>query len=801
MGLTPSSWLFLSSFSSFSFSKPYTEQSSISSNQKFKQKEKGGRQLLPKENKVDCRRILARKDYSSPVEADKFQIENQNNLKFEQKNNIAIQNEIITGGQELLQQNTSSKIKDQDNLDPCGVYNFSVDQVTSDINNISLSSQELSRDKGEKMVKKTNFRESIRRAAGSLLNRSSVPSCPEVERCDDQKETRTKAENCSSTLKKVEGKVSNELLTGTHVSSTDSTKKFEHKQKKLRSYSPEANMTTNKRQDKDKVESGSDEIQITKDLCTPDKKSELDKIVKTMLKPCPKHLCYAKSGERSVKASKAVRDGSSGDATETSNLERFPAKTTPVEEPRKNYDCGVCESGNQRSTSICPAFLPMIRGTFLAAKQPDREPLERQIPGSCEEIGYSHMHEVEKSNYYLNMNSVHSHDDYVQKKAIDMSQFQLQHQMLTPDFPNDYAYIQMQQQFLQQQYLQLEMMKRSHPMSRRLQVVQIDDSISSYLHPESTFQQQGKYVKKKLFLNPLQVNCLRKTNCIEDPKIENKHNDSYFSSTKDPAILGDEFHFGKSFLDKNEKENIEPVTMFSNSSLSFKDSIGEIACRKKHAKKESDSKKILVSKTCPRRNRQQKCLKGDNCKLSPKKNAKTKIGSKTTNTTSKKTRAAKQASSPYASSGSKTDPSEKHVQTKLDETVSSQSPPARVCNIFGTKVTIVDEERKVLIVDLIPPETCDLIRQMAEEHVALMEKKHGKNSGDFTWRTLYTYTKMDLPCSEVKGMANRITDHIMTDVKKIVGEIFGKNKEAQKLRPRSWKEPHLLKYQKVEGKP
>ena len=39
------------------------------------------------------------------------------------------------------------------------------------------------------------------------------------------------------------------------------------------------------------------------------------------------------------------------------------------------------------------------------------------------------------------------------------------------------------------------------------------------------------------------------------------------------------------------------------------------------------------------------------------------------------------------------------------------------------------------------------------------------------------------------------TDAIMLDVKKIVGEIFGMKKEAMKLRPRSWKEPHLLLYQ------
>ena len=69
------------------------------------------------------------------------------------------------------------------------------------------------------------------------------------------------------------------------------------------------------------------------------------------------------------------------------------------------------------------------------------------------------------------------------------------------------------------------------------------------------------------------------------------------------------------------------------------------------------------------------------------------------------------------------------------------------------------------------------------------------------WRTLYTYTKMDLPVVEVKDMVKKYTGNIMHDVKKIVGEIFGMKKEAMKLRPRSWKEPHLLLYQALDERP
>lgn len=70
-----------------------------------------------------------------------------------------------------------------------------------------------------------------------------------------------------------------------------------------------------------------------------------------------------------------------------------------------------------------------------------------------------------------------------------------------------------------------------------------------------------------------------------------------------------------------------------------------------------------------------------------------------------------------------------------------------------------------------------------------------------TWRTLYTYTKQDLPCNEVKSLNELVTNQIMADIKAIIGEIFENPREAAKLRPRSWKEPHLLLYQKLDGVP
>lgn len=60
---------------------------------------------------------------------------------------------------------------------------------------------------------------------------------------------------------------------------------------------------------------------------------------------------------------------------------------------------------------------------------------------------------------------------------------------------------------------------------------------------------------------------------------------------------------------------------------------------------------------------------------------------------------------------------------------------------------------------------------------------------------------MDLPVCEIPKMREKYTESILLNVKRIVGEIFGKKKEALQLRPRSWKEPHMLLYQAVDGKP
>ena len=111
------------------------------------------------------------------------------------------------------------------------------------------------------------------------------------------------------------------------------------------------------------------------------------------------------------------------------------------------------------------------------------------------------------------------------------------------------------------------------------------------------------------------------------------------------------------------------------------------------------------------------------------------------------------------------------------------SQAAEVMTVLGKRVTMIDPVRKVFIIDLLSPSVCDEIRMMADNHTREVHKS-GLNTE--TWRTLYTYTKMDLPVAEVKDMTKRYTEQILLDVKKIVGEIFGGSmrKEAMNLRPR-----------------
>ena len=97
---------------------------------------------------------------------------------------------------------------------------------------------------------------------------------------------------------------------------------------------------------------------------------------------------------------------------------------------------------------------------------------------------------------------------------------------------------------------------------------------------------------------------------------------------------------------------------------------------------------------------------------------------------------------------------------------------------------MIDDGKKVFVIDLLSRETCNSIRSCVDHHVKKVIQS-GTNAP--TWRTLYTYTKMDLPCGEVEGMSTIYTDKIIRDIAKIIGEVFGEQRKAANLRARSWK--------------
>ena len=144
----------------------------------------------------------------------------------------------------------------------------------------------------------------------------------------------------------------------------------------------------------------------------------------------------------------------------------------------------------------------------------------------------------------------------------------------------------------------------------------------------------------------------------------------------------------------------------------------------------------------------------------------------------KKQRAAHQASSPPSQASASF--SDHSLQCRAREL----SPAPKVRQIMGKRVTIIDEELKVFVVDLLTPETCELVRSMTDAHVRQVSENGNQIP---TWRTLYTYTKQDLPVCEVKNLNTLVSDEIMINIRAIVGELYQNEKEAQKLRPRSWK--------------
>lgn len=110
-------------------------------------------------------------------------------------------------------------------------------------------------------------------------------------------------------------------------------------------------------------------------------------------------------------------------------------------------------------------------------------------------------------------------------------------------------------------------------------------------------------------------------------------------------------------------------------------------------------------------------------------------------------------------------------------------------------ITVLSAELKIFVVDLLSEEECNWILHHAEQHV-----ENSVLTGTETWRKLFTHTQFDLPCCEVLPL-RPMTNQLLIQIRQIIGNLFKARRAASRLSPRSWKEPHLLRYQKIPGKP
>ena len=113
-------------------------------------------------------------------------------------------------------------------------------------------------------------------------------------------------------------------------------------------------------------------------------------------------------------------------------------------------------------------------------------------------------------------------------------------------------------------------------------------------------------------------------------------------------------------------------------------------------------------------------------------------------------------------------------------------------SISEPKITIIDSKLKIIVIDLVSEEECDLILHFTEAHV-----QNAEAAGRKPWSQLYEYTRFDLPCCEILALRG-ITTWLLNQIRIIVGRIFRAPWAASRLIPRSWKEPHLLRYQNTE---
>jgi hypothetical protein len=129
---------------------------------------------------------------------------------------------------------------------------------------------------------------------------------------------------------------------------------------------------------------------------------------------------------------------------------------------------------------------------------------------------------------------------------------------------------------------------------------------------------------------------------------------------------------------------------------------------------------------------------------------------------------------------------------KIEEVKNNGTPVVSNANTkwAGDKrVYVVDEASGVFVFDLLTSTECDDIVAGAEKHISTVGNDSSKN-----WRKLYTYTKMDLPMDDLDAVDafKGVKEKLMTSICTVIGGYYGCNHKL--LRPRTWKEPHLLKY-------
>ncbi|GMH57476.1 hypothetical protein TL16_g02388 [Triparma laevis f. inornata] len=126
-----------------------------------------------------------------------------------------------------------------------------------------------------------------------------------------------------------------------------------------------------------------------------------------------------------------------------------------------------------------------------------------------------------------------------------------------------------------------------------------------------------------------------------------------------------------------------------------------------------------------------------------------------------------------------------------DDEDNPQTSSCDAKTINGTKCYIIDAKTGCFVFQLLTPEECRSLIQSAESHVQ-------SSAGGSGWRKLYTYTKMDLPMQDlanagvVDEQGQNIKESLMRRICSVVASYYGCSASA--LRPRTWKEPHFLKY-------